>query len=177
MILNGWRRDKWSRSLRVQYGRVEDTSATGRREIPDREIVASLPCYLEENTDAQRGDGAFAQSIEALQILNRLGYGGQGSGLTLTLVYNPIGPSLPPNQATLIDAFNPATVSGLMCRNTLSVGWDGRLFDCDFNQMLNLEVGERCSSNIHQFNAASLSGNKCRADSIASAVTPTTSST
>ncbi|MCH8042495.1 MAG: DUF3641 domain-containing protein [Planctomycetes bacterium] len=95
------------------------------------EIVASLPCYLEENTDAQRGDGAFAQSI---------------------------------------DAFNPATVSGLMCRNTLSVGWDGRLFDCDFNQMLNLEVGEGCSSNIHQFNAASLAGR-------ASAVTPTTSST
>ena len=73
-------------------------------------------------------------------------------------------------QAQPIDAFNPATVSGLMCRNTLSVGWDGRLFDCDFNQMLNLEVGERCSSNIHQFNAASLAGR-------ASAVTPTTSST
>ena len=151
------------------------------------EIVASLPCYLEENTDAQRGDGAFTKSVEALQRLNDLSYGSEGSGRTLTLVYNPVGPSLPPDQnqleaayrreletrygivfnrlftitnmpisryldyliktdqfdrymQTLVDAFNPAAVNGLMCRNTLSVGWDGRLFDCDFNQMLNLEM-------------------------------------
>lgn len=168
------------------------------------EIVASLPCYLEENTDAQRGDGAFAGSIEALQMLNKLGYGCEGSGLTLTLVYNPVGLSLPPDQAklesayrrelearysiqfnrlftitnmpisrylehlvrtnqfdqymqTLVDAFNAAAIAGLMCRNTLSVGWDGRLFDCDFNQMLDLEVSSDCPSNIGDFDYDSLS--------------------
>ena len=162
------------------------------------EIVASLPCYLEENTDAQRGEGAFDQSIEALRRLNRLGYGGEEAGRTLTLVYNPIGPSLPPDQEelettyrqqletryqirfnrlftitnmpisrflehlvkteqldeymrTLVHAFNPAAVSGLMCRHTLSVGWDGRLFDCDFNQMLDVEVAGADPSNIGQF--------------------------
>ena len=120
---------------------------------------------------------AFAKSIDALRTLNGLGYGRPDSGLTLTLVYNPIGPSLPPDQATLeadyrehlrtrygveftrlfaitnmpisrfledlldagryddymtklVAAFNPAAVAGLMCRNTLSVSWDGRLYDC-----------------------------------------------
>ena len=151
------------------------------------EIVASLPCYLEENTDAQRGDGVFRQSIEALQLLNSLGYGSGDANHTLTLVYNPVGPTLPPNQAelqtayqevlqaehnvtfdrlftitnmpisryleylmrqgayeeymeTLIDAFNPAAIDGLMCRNTISVGWDGKLYDCDFNQMLEMQL-------------------------------------
>ena len=168
------------------------------------EIVASLPCYLEENTDAQRGGGAFVSSVEALRLLNQLGYGSEGSGLTLTLVYNPVGPSLPPDQATLeaayrqelqarygirfnrlftitnmpisrylehlvrmnqfeqymqtlIDAFNPAAISGLMCRSTLSVGWDGRLFDCDFNQMLDLEVGSDYPSKIGDFDYEMLS--------------------
>ncbi len=162
------------------------------------EIVASLPCYLEENTDQQRGNGAFAKSIEALRRLNDFGYGMEGSGRTLTLVYNPIGATLPPDQGTLeaayrrelaarygvqfnrlftitnmpisrfldhlirtgqferymqtlVDAFNPAAIRGLMCRSTLSVGWDGRLFDCDFNQMLNLEVTDGCPGNIHDF--------------------------
>jgi radical SAM/Cys-rich protein len=174
----------------------------------DVEIVASLPCYLEENTDAQRGDGAYSKSIEALQELNQLGYGNHGnhgnqddpsSGRTLTLVYNPVGQSLPPDQTkleadyrrelkarfgivfnrlftitnmpvsryldflvhsgqfesymqTLIDAFNPAAIDGLMCRNTLSVGWDGQLFDCDFNQMLELEMASNCPVNIVDFN-------------------------
>ena len=167
------------------------------------EIVASLPCYSEENTDAQRGRGAFAKSIEALRRLNALGYGSEDSGRVLTLVYNPIGPSLPPDQdeleatyrrelatrfairfnrlftitnmpisrflnhlvstgqfdrymQTLSDAFNPATVGGLMCRNTLSVAWDGRLFDCDFNQMLDLPVAGKCPANIHDFQYESL---------------------
>ncbi len=65
------------------------------------EIVASLPCYLEENTDAQRGTGAFAKSIQALRRLNDLGYGQAAGDLTLTLVYNPVGPHLPPNQSEL----------------------------------------------------------------------------
>ncbi|GIW87554.1 MAG: radical SAM/Cys-rich domain protein [Isosphaeraceae bacterium] len=167
------------------------------------EIVASLPCYLPHNTDAQRGDGVFDRSIEALRRLNALGYGHSGSGLLLTLVYNPIGPSLPPDQATLeaayrhhlmssygiifnrlytltnmpisrfleelvrerrladymqvlIDAFNPVTVSGLMCRSMLSVGWDGRLFDCDFNQMLDLPLAEGWPRHIREFSAARL---------------------
>jgi radical SAM/Cys-rich protein len=164
--------------------------ATGYAELPEFlaaqrvEVVASLPCYLMENVDKQRGTGVFDKSIEALRRLNAVGYGKE---LPLTLVYNPVGPSLPPDQAKLesayrdqlrsrfgieftrlftitnmpisrflddlvqsgkleaymdklIQAYNPAAVDGLMCRTTLSVGWDGRLYDCDFNQMLDLEV-------------------------------------
>lgn len=162
------------------------------------EIVASLPCYLEENTDSQRGEGAYSKSIEALLRLNKLGYGAPESGRTLTLVYNPVGQNLPPNQAELeadyrrelaarfgiqfnrlftitnmpvsryleylvrsgqyesymqklVEAFNPGAIEGLMCRNTLSVGWDGKLFDCDFNQMLELDTSPTCPSNISDF--------------------------
>jgi len=168
------------------------------------EIVASLPCYLEENTDAQRGDGAFAKSVEALRQLNRLGYGDPASGLMLTLVYNPVGPSLPPDQAQLeaayrhelasrfwirfnrlftitnmpvsryldhllktgeyerymqklVDAFNPLAIPGLMCRNTLSVGWDGQLYDCDFNQMLELNLAGPGPKTIDEFDLGILS--------------------
>jgi radical SAM/Cys-rich protein len=168
------------------------------------EVVASLPCYLAENTDRQRGDGVFAMSIEALKRLNAQGYGQLGSGLELTLVHNPVGPHLPPSQSgletayrrelgerfgieftrlftitnmpisrfleellvtgdlntyldTLVRAFNPATVTGLMCRTTLSVGWDGRLFDCDFNQMLELGLGPGLPRTIHDFSRELLS--------------------
>lgn len=167
------------------------------------EVVASLPCYLEENTDTQRGDGAFAASIDALRRLNELGYGQPQSDRQLTLVYNPVGPALPPDQSQLeadyrrelatrygiifsrlftitnmpisrfldhlsktgqvarymqllIDAFNPAAVDGLMCRQTLSVGWDGRLFDCDFNQMLDLQVSPGCPTRIGEFDMGAL---------------------
>lgn len=149
------------------------------------EIVASLPCYLEENVDRQRGSRVFERSIEALRRLNALGYGLPGTGLELTLVYNPTGASLPPPQVkleadyrrelrdryglefnqlftvtnmpisrflddlvesgryekyltTLVHAFNPATLPHVMCRNMLSVDWQGNLYDCDFNQMLEL---------------------------------------
>lgn len=162
------------------------------------EIVASLPCYLAENTDAQRGDGVFDRSITALRRLNALGYGRAGTDLDLTLVHNPIGPRLPPDQGsleaayrrelkarhgieftrlftianmpisrflddleaaneldtyleTLVNAFNPRAVTGLMCRTTLSVGWDGRLHDCDFNQMLDLGLAPGYSRTIHDF--------------------------
>jgi radical SAM/Cys-rich protein len=167
------------------------------------EVVASLPCYLPENTDRQRGDGVFARSIEALRRLNGEGYGQAGSGLTLTLVYNPVGPSLPPPQAgleeayrcelrarygveftrlftitnmpisrfledllesgryevymrKLIDAYNPAAAAGVMCRTTLSVGWDGMLYDCDFNQMLELELAPSLPRHIRDFGTAEL---------------------
>jgi radical SAM/Cys-rich protein len=150
------------------------------------EIIASLPCYTAENVDKQRGRGVFHKSIEALQLLNGLGYG-RTDFLPLNLVYNPLGPSLPPPQATLETAykqhlrdefgiefnslftitnmpirrfseqlirigkqdmyqellrqsFNPETVEHLMCRSQISVGWDGKLYDCDFNQMLELRT-------------------------------------
>jgi radical SAM/Cys-rich protein len=150
----------------------------------DVEVVASLPCYLEENVNRQRGDGVFARSIAGLRKLNAVGY---GDPLTLSLVYNPLGPTLPPDQgelerdyrehlarehgvrfsrlftltnqpiarfaselrrsgqwdaylALLEKSFNPATVPGLMCRNTLSVGWQGEVYDCDFNQMLGMQL-------------------------------------
>jgi radical SAM/Cys-rich protein len=178
--------------------------APGYQDLPEFlagervEIVASLPCYLAENTDAQRGEGVFEKSIEALRRLNGLGYGRPESGLCLTLVYNPVGPKLPPDQTaleaayrlelgarygieftrlltitnmpisrflddlvrgghyerymeTLVGAFNPAAVAGVMCRTTLSVGWDGRLFDCDFNQMLDLPLSPGLPRHIREF--------------------------
>jgi len=151
------------------------------------EIMASLPCYTAANVDRQRGRGVFDKSLRALRILNGLGYGNTAGGRHLNLVYNPLGPSLPPPQAALeqeyrrrlhddfgirfnqlytltnmpiqrfatalaqsgqmdeymallVNHFNPATVPELMCRSLVSVSWDGRLYDCDFNQMLGLEV-------------------------------------
>ncbi|HZQ53174.1 MAG TPA: arsenosugar biosynthesis radical SAM (seleno)protein ArsS [Bryobacteraceae bacterium] len=150
------------------------------------EITASLPCYTAANVDKQRGRGVFEKSIRALQLLNGVGYGVK-PGLTLNLVYNPLGPSLPPRQEALeadykrhlreefgiefnrlftitnmpiqrfaqhlvhlgkkdeylrllADHFNPSTVDQLMCRSLVSVGWDGQLYDCDFNQMLELPI-------------------------------------
>jgi radical SAM/Cys-rich protein len=147
------------------------------------EVVASLPCYLEDNVDSQRGDGVFQKSIRALKKLNAVGY---GTTLPLTLVYNPIGAKLPPNQAELeadykvelyerygivftrlfaitnlpiarfaadlrengqwdyymellANNFNPETVDGLMCRSTINIGYEGEVFDCDFNQMLKMQ--------------------------------------
>lgn len=148
------------------------------------EVVASLPCYTAGNVDAQRGNGVFDKSIAALRKLNAVGY---GRDLTLSLVYNPLGPKLPGSQAELeadyktelrrqfgieftrlftitnqpiarfaeelrrrdqwdeyldllANHFNPGTVDGLMCRDTLSVGWMGEIFDCDFNQMLGMQL-------------------------------------
>ena len=162
------------------------------------DIIASLPCYEEGNVNQQRGKGVFDRSIRALQSLNSLGYGKEGTGLVLDLVYNPLGPVLPPPQAgleqdfkeelgqrygiqfnrlytitnmpisrfrddlaeagqlehyytLLLNHFNPSAVDGLMCRSLLSVGWDGRLYDCDFNQMLDLPVQTETQEWIHQF--------------------------
>ncbi len=158
------------------------------------EVVSSLPFYTQDRTDRQRGDGVFRDSIEALQMLNAVGYGIEGSGLILNLVYNPAGAFLPPAQTVLereykvslakefgiifnslfvitnmpisryldyllvsgnyatymeklVNAFNPAAAKSVMCRNTLSVSWDGYLYDCDFNQMLDLKVN--CSESQH----------------------------
>jgi radical SAM/Cys-rich protein len=153
------------------------------------EIVASLPCYTASNVDQQRGRGVFEKSICALQLLNGFGYGLPGSNLSLSLVYNPLGASLPPAQekleadykkhlhesfgiqfhklftltnmpikrfagylirsgkyesymGLLVNHFNPAIVPSLMCRTLVSVGWDGKLYDCDFNQMLDIDMSE-----------------------------------
>ena len=151
------------------------------------EVVSSLPCYTLENTDKQRGDGVFDQSIRALKMLNAVGYGQDGSNLILNLVYNPSGLGLPGSQAALeldykrvlstdfgisfnhlftitnlpisrflqylnasgnymdymeklVKAFNPEAAKNVMCRNILSIGWDGYMYDCDFNQMLELKI-------------------------------------
>ncbi len=167
------------------------------------EIIASLPSYRASQTDAQRGEGIFEKSLEALRLLNRLGYGRPDSGLALNLVYNPVGAFLPPRQESieaqfkkelrikhgvefnrlytitnmpisrflefliesgnyeqymtrLANAFNPAAAAGVMCRSTLSVGWDGRLYDCDFNQMLDLPVDHGAPSHIRDFDPAQL---------------------
>ena len=167
------------------------------------QVVSSLPYFSKSRTDSQRGDGVFEDSIAALQMLNKVGYGKEGSGLELHLVYNPSGAFLPASQATLeaefkrqlkrkydvdfnmlfaitnlpiarfldyllesgnyqeymqklVDAFNPATIDGLMCRNTLSVSWDGYMYDCDFNQMLDLKVAST-SQHIDDFNLEALS--------------------
>ncbi|OUC13731.1 MAG: radical SAM protein [Alkalinema sp. CACIAM 70d] len=175
----------------------------GKTDLPewfaDRgvEIVCSLPHYRQRNTDAQRGDGTFEKSIEALRRLNQAGYGQGDPQRQLTLVSNPVGAFLASGQARLeqewktgllkhqgvsfdrlitlnnmpisryldwleqsgnlqtylellVNSFNPATISGLMCRNTLSVSWDGYLYDCDFNQMLELEVAPKL--HIRDFN-------------------------
>ena len=173
------------------------------------EVVASLPCYLESNTDKQRGEGTYWQSIEALRNLNQIGYGDESNdkGLLLTLVYNPVGSSLPPDQKSLeadyrrhllsehgirfnrlftitnmpisryleflinenqledymevlVDAFNPAAAQGVMCRKMISIGWDGKIFDCDFNQMLDLQVNADMPQHISQFDFQSLGSRK-----------------
>jgi len=151
-------------------------------------IVASLPCYSEENVDKQRGNKVFERSIKGLQMLNERGFGMPGSGLHLDLVYNPGGAFLPPSQAALREAyakqlddnfgirfndlftmtnmpikrfadllarekrleeymhllvtsFNPATLSEIMCRELASVGFDGHVYDCDFNYALAMPHG------------------------------------
>jgi radical SAM/Cys-rich protein len=150
-------------------------------------IVSSMPHWTRGKTDKQRGNGVFDKSIKALQELNAIGYGIEGSDLKLDLVYNPSGAFLPGNQMALendfkkalkadfniafhslfaitnlpisrfldyliasenyedymynlVEAYNPSAVENVMCTNTLSVSWDGNLYDCDFNQMLNLKV-------------------------------------
>lgn len=154
------------------------------------EIVASLPCYLEDNVDAQRGQGVFQSSLLALKKLNRLGYGQSNGNLQLSLVYNPQGPNLPPNQATLEQAYKKElanrygivfnklltlanmpiarfgstlvskgqfdsymqllkdshrddNLDNVMCRDLISVDYQGYVYDCDFNQMLGIPLGEQ----------------------------------
>lgn len=166
------------------------------------EVVSSLPFYTKDRTDRQRGDNVFEKSSKALQILNEIGYGKEGTGLILNLVYNPAGAFLPPSQQSLekeykvtlmkefgivfnhlftitnipinrfldyllssgnyevymeklVNAYNPVAAANVMCRNTISIGWDGYLYDCDFNQMLEMKVGIH-GKHISEFNVDEL---------------------
>jgi len=168
------------------------------------ELIASLPYYMEQNTDSQRGKGVFQKSVAALKKLNALGYGIEGSGLILNLVFNPGGAFLPPSQKALeadykremqkrygisfnnlftitnlpvgrflaylnssgnfemymgklVASYNPSAATNVMCRNILSVGWDGTLYDCDFNQMLGLSVNHGAPSHLKEFDISMLS--------------------
>nr|CRH07889.1 Putative Fe-S oxidoreductase. Radical SAM domain protein [Candidatus Magnetococcus massalia] len=166
------------------------------------DLVGSMPCYLQENVDKQRGEGTYGASIAALKRLNSLGFGIEGGGI-LNLVYNPGGAFLPPAQGqlevdykkrlmddhgvsfshlltitnlpigrfradlrrqgkeesylvTLEEAFNPATLDGLMCRHQVSVRWDGMLFDCDFNLALNQSIEHASGRSVGEFEVRSL---------------------
>ena len=161
-------------------------------------VVSSLPYYKKVKTDRQRGDGVFDKSIKALQKLNDVGYGVNGSGLHMDLVYNPSGAFLPGEQSELerdfkealladfgirfnnlftitnlpisrfleylvasdnyeeymeklILAYNPTAVSSVMCRNTISIDWKGYIYDCDFNQMLEMKIAVDSSQHVSDF--------------------------
>jgi len=164
-------------------------------------LVASLPCYLEEEVRLQRGKGVFEKSIKALQLLNKIGYG-KTPKLPLTLVFNPLKPELPPEQKALENdyrkhlaehhniqftrlitltnmplgrfleilkekkpqymnilkqSFNPQTLPSLMCRHQINIGWDGTLYDCDFNLATSLPVTTKVPRHIQQFDQSVLS--------------------
>lgn len=173
-------------------------------------IIASLPCYTEENVDRQRGGSVFNKSVRALKILNELGYGHQGSSLVLDLVFNPSGAELPGDQESLncdyhahlwgeygisfnrlltmanvpiarfrsdlelngdyesyldllADNFNAQTLRSIMCKKLVSIGWDGMIYDCDFNQALRLPPpSNRTVFGIESF--GDLSGDSIRFD-------------
>ena len=176
--------------------------------IQQVEVVASMPCYLEDNVDGQRGKGVYQSSITALRKLNALGYGKPGTGLTLNLMYNPQGPSLPPAQDSLEadykrefqqregvvfnnlfvlvnmpikrfgsmliskgqfdeymqllkDTCDESNLQGVMCRTLISVDWQGYVYDCDFNQMLELPllIQGRIKTHIKQISVDALREN------------------
>ncbi len=170
------------------------------------EIVASLPCYQEDNVDNQRGKGVFKKSIASIKLLNQLGYGKKGSNLILNLVYNPTDYILPPDQTKLekdykkylkenfeiefnnlftitnmpisrfahslsrdnkmqeymqllISNFNPIAASNIMCKSLISISWDGYIYDCDFNQMLNILIKGNKKNILHYSNLDELEEN------------------
>ncbi|RBP49192.1 arsenosugar biosynthesis radical SAM (seleno)protein ArsS [Arenicella xantha] len=167
-------------------------------------LVCSLPCYTEDNVDAQRGKGVFDKSIAGLQLLNRMGYG-HDQDLSLDLVYNPGGAFLPPPQASLeqdyrqmlwdnfeitfskllaitnipinrfahalkrdgeledyqhllVSNFNAATVDQLMCRYLINLDWEGRVYDCDFNQMLEIPMNGGANRHLWELDVNDVPG-------------------
>ena len=166
-------------------------------------VCSSLPFYNADKTDRQRGEGVFSDSIKGLQMLNAVGYGKEGTGLILDLVYNPTGAFLPGDQKALerdfkkelknhfhidfnqlftitnipisrfldfliesgnyegymeklVNAFNPVAIAGVMCKNTISIDWQGNMYDCDFNQMLGLKVEKKAGQHIREFSLSRL---------------------
>lgn len=173
------------------------------------EVISSLPYYQEYFTDKQRGRGVFQKSIDSLRLLNEKGYGKEGTGLLLNLVYNPVGAFLPASQESLeadfkqqlwekygivfnnlfaitnmpihrfkemlyrkgiyddymsrlVQAFNPAAARGIMCRSLISVSYDGRLFDCDFNQMLDMQIDDPEPMTVFNFDMNRLLSRRIR---------------
>ena len=208
--------EKFLRSLVKQHHRIQlRTNLTILLDRPYKhfpnlykelgiELVASLPCYLEEEVRLQRGNGVFEKSIEALQLLNMIGYG-TTPNFPLTLVFNPLEPVLPPEQKTLEndfrtylaehyniqftrlitltnmplgrflnvlqgkkteymrllkESFNPETLPSLMCRHQINIGWDGTLYDCDFNLAARLPVTPKVPGHVTQFDPTALSKRK-----------------
>lgn len=174
------------------------------------ELVCSLPCYLEDNVDEQRGKGVYQKSIDALKVLNQIGYGQSDSDLQLDLVYNPVGASLPPDQNeleadykyelkerfgivfnrlytitnmpirrfgdflkrrglhdaymhTLVDNYNAQTLNNVMCRSLVSIDWEGHVYDCDFNQMLDMHAFGQ-PKKVWEFSPSELIGRNIRVD-------------
>ena len=200
--------DRCNLTILEEPGQEDLAAFLAREEV---EVVASMPCYLEDNVDRQRGKGVFDASIRALQRLNALDYGRAGSGLVLNLVYNPQGPALPPPQealeadykrvlgerysivfnqlftlanmpikrfgamlmvkgefehylGTLRTAHADANLDAVMCRSLISVDWRGFVYDCDFNQMLDLPLGHdgRQRTHLSDLIAADLEGRPIR---------------
>lgn len=195
--------DRCNLTILMEPGYQDIASFLAQNQV---EIVASLPCYMEDNVDKQRGKGTFNASIAALKKLNQLGYGKQGSDLILNLVFNPQGATLPPEQKTLElsykqhlkeqfdvvfnqlfamtnlpiqrfgsvliskgefhqylqlleDNFQLENLNQVMCKNTLSVDWQGYVYDCDFNQMLDLPLGSaKQKTHINGLTQQSLAG-------------------
>jgi radical SAM/Cys-rich protein len=185
--------DRHNLTIQQQPGQEDLAAFLAANQV---EVVASMPCYLQDNVDKQRGKGVYDGSIRGLQNLNALGYGREGSGLTLNLVYNPLGPSLPPPQLELeadykrvlaerfgivfnnlftlanmpiqrfgaillakgefdgyldklTQAHRDENLDGVMCRALLSVDYQGYVFDCDFNQMLDLPLARGGRERMH----------------------------
>lgn len=192
--------DRCNLTILEEVGQEKLASFLAEQEV---KVVASLPCYMEDNVDEQRGSGVFNASIKGLKRLNTLGYGVKGSALSLDLVFNPQGSTLPPAQealekiykehlfdqfgvvfnnlltvtnmpinrfgSTLISkgrfdgymtllksAYNAENLDSLMCRNLISVDWRGYLYDCDFNQMLELPIESENHERIHISQLSSL---------------------
>ncbi len=197
-LLNKTVIDRSNLSVFFEQGQQDTPKFLARNMV---QIIASLPCYLKENVDLQRGRHVYRKSIAALKSLNHLGYGKKDSGLILNLVYNPLGDNLPPDQATLesdyrnylknsyniefnqllaitnmpikrfaqmlaregkyesyirflTQNFNPDTAQNLMCRELLSIGWDGKIYDCDFNQAIGTSLKNQAHTiwDISDFN-------------------------
>lgn len=185
--------DRCNLTILNQEGQEDLASFLAANQV---EIVASLPCYLEENVDGQRGKGVYNSSIRALQTLNQLGYGQPDSQLRLNLMYNPTGASLPPSQQgleqdykhqlrqrfgivfnhlytltnmpimrfgstlishgefdrymqTLRQAHQTGNLDSVMCRSLVSIDWQGYVYDCDFNQMLDMPLVKAKGSRRH----------------------------